>query len=124
VSFTTDRDKATDQANQANILVSEMTSYEDPVKIFVQDTNDVSQKMRALSDQIDEMYNMTQEADDHANVAEILTFDNKKRIDANILNVIKNATDHTNDNIVKADELNTKSRSLFDEAEFNFSHMS
>ncbi|XP_011495348.1 PREDICTED: laminin subunit alpha [Ceratosolen solmsi marchali] len=123
VSFTNDRDKATDQSNQANILVSEMISYEEPVKSLVQDTDDVSEKLRILSDQIDDMYNLTLEAEDHANNAERLTLENKKLVDASIVNVIKNATDRTNENLENADELNKISHGLYDEADYNFGHM-
>ncbi|XP_014209765.1 laminin subunit alpha isoform X2 [Copidosoma floridanum] len=120
VSFQEDRDKATDQANQANILVSEMTSYGEPVKALVQETEGVSDKVRRLSNQIDDMYNLTLQADERANAAERLNFENKRLVDANSPASIRSALDQANDNLARGEELNNKSNALFDEAQYNF----
>ena len=124
VSFINDRDKATDQANQANILVSEMISYEEPVKVLVQETDDVSGRVHGLANQIDDMYNLTLQADERANAAERLNFENKKLVDSSSVAALKNATEQVNDDIAKADELNNNARALFDEAEYNFINLS
>ncbi|XP_031783644.1 laminin subunit alpha [Nasonia vitripennis] len=120
VSFTDERDKATDQANQANILVSEMESYEEPVKNLVKDTDFVSDKVRDLTNRIDDMYNLTLQADERVNAAERLNFENKKLIDQDGLNNLPNVTDQVKDNVAKGEELNKMSNALIDEAEYNF----
>lgn len=124
VSFTDERDKATDQANQANILVSEMATYEEPVKKLVKDTDFVSDKVRDLTNQIDDMYNLTLQADERVNAAERLNFENRKLIDQDGLNNLPNVTDQVKDDVAKGEELNKKSNALIDEAEYNFINLS
>lgn len=101
-----------------------MMSYEEPVKNLMQETDGLSSKVRELTNQIDDMYNLTLQADERANAAERLNFENKKLVDPNSISVLKDATDQTSDHLAKAKDLNDQSKALFDEAEYNFVNLS
>ncbi|KAL7292410.1 hypothetical protein TKK_0013999 [Trichogramma kaykai] len=120
VSFIEDRDKATDQVTQANILNSEMIAYEEPVKDLEDQTNQVIDDVHELEFKIDDMYNLTHQADELANAAERINFENKKTLDSNSLASLKDISDHTNNDIVKGDELIKEASSLVAEAEYKF----
>lgn len=124
VSFISKRDKATDEQDNANVLYSEMEAYGEPVKDLIKDTENVNERVNALSDQIDDMYNLTTQVDDLANAAERLNFESKKIVDTNKVDSLKNDIDQTNEDLNKAEELNKKSQDLYDEAEKNYNALS
>ena len=124
VSFIEDRDKATDQANQANILVSEMISYEEPVKKLELDTDSVRGKVSKLSDEIDDMYNQTRQADDLAYAAEKINFENRKLVDSSSPAALKDTLDKAKEDISEGENLNKAAERFFDEAQYNFINFS
>lgn len=124
VSFQADRDKATDQLENANVLYSEMTSYEKPVKDLTQDKEKLNDRIDELANQIEDMYNLTRQVDHLASEVEQLNFQNKKVVDPASIGSMKSGFEQTKEDLAKADELNKISQGLVKDAQSNFSRLS
>lgn len=120
MSFTDFRDKATDQSNQANVLVSEMTEYTFPVNNLSAIANNLGIKVQNFSVKIDDFYNIADKAQELARNAENLINENKRLTKFSNFDVVKNATTESQDDIAAGDNLNKNATVTLDEALNNY----
>ncbi|KAK0176557.1 hypothetical protein PV328_000678 [Microctonus aethiopoides] len=120
MSFTDFRDKATDQSNQANVLVSEMTEYTFPVNNLSAIANNLGIKVQNFSVKIDDFYNIADKAQELARNAENLINENKILTKFSNFDVVKNATTESQDDIAAGDNLNKNATATLNEALNNY----
>ncbi|XP_008557031.1 laminin subunit alpha [Microplitis demolitor] len=121
VSFVTFRDKAIDQSDHANGLVSEMTEYNFPVSNLSSAASKLGEKIHNFSMKVDDFYIITAKADELTRAAEKLIDDNKRSKGfGNFDSLIKNATTESQDDIITGQNLNKNATMYLNEADDNF----
>ncbi|KAJ8668735.1 hypothetical protein QAD02_010398 [Eretmocerus hayati] len=121
VLFTAVRDKANDYRDQANILISKIPEYEEPVNGLEQSVIGVGDGARKLTSQIDDVNNLMQQAGERATAAERLSTENRQLVNEIGFNDIKIEQDLTAERLAKAAQLNAEARELLHQGELNLS---
>lgn len=124
VTFIERRDKATDQVNQANILVSEMTEYGLPVKNLMDASMNVSDRVENFSERTDDLQKIIFVVEDLVNDAAALNNENTKAAETANFDTVKNATGEANEDLREGEKLNQNTGKLLDEARSNVANLS
>ncbi|KAH0550044.1 laminin subunit alpha [Cotesia glomerata] len=123
VSFVNFRDKAIDQADQANGLVSDMTEYNFPVSNLTSAAGKLGEKIQNFSRKVDDFYVIIDKAEEFTYAAEKLIDDNKRSKEFGNFDLLKNATTESQDDIATGETLNRNATSYLNEADINFSSL-
>lgn len=119
VSFVNFRDKAIDQADQANILVSEMLQYNSPVNNLTSVASDLHDKIQNISTKMDDLLKITGKAEALAADVEDLNEDNRIAAESGNFDIVKNITLEAEEDLKAGEGLNRKASQLLDETNTN-----
>ncbi|XP_035729977.1 laminin subunit alpha-like isoform X2 [Vespa mandarinia] len=119
VSFVNFRDKAIDQADQANILVSEMLQYNSPVNNLTSMASDLNDKIQNISTKMDDLLKITGKAKALAADVEDLNEDNRIAAESGNFDIVKNITLEAEEDLKAGEQLNKKASQLLDETNTN-----
>lgn len=119
VSFVNFRDKAIDQANQANILVSEMLQYNSPVNNLTSVASDLHDKIQNISTKMDDLLKITGKAEALAADVKDLNEDNRIAAESGNFDIVKNITLEAEEDLKAGEGLNQKASQLLDETNTN-----
>lgn len=119
VSFVGFRDRATDQADQANILVSEMHEYNVPVGNLSLLAEDLRDKIRNMSGKMDDLLQIIRQAQEQASMVDRLNQENRMAAEMGNFDVVKNATGEARDDLTAGGELNRNASRYLEEADRN-----
>lgn len=119
VSFIDFRDKAVDQADQANILVSEMQEYNFPVSNLSLATAQLSDKIKNASVKMDDMLDLAQKAQEVAGTVDRLNRENRIAAQTGNLDIVKNSTAEAKEDLNVGEELNKNASQFLENAKAN-----
>jgi len=119
VSFIEFRDKAVDQADQANILVSEMQEYNFPVSNLSSIAADLSNKIRNASAKMDDLLDIADLAQKLASAVDKLNQENRLAAQTGNLDVVKNSTAEAKEDLEAGEKLNNDANQFLNDAEAN-----
>lgn len=119
VSFVNFRDLATDQADQANSLVSEMFEYNVPVNNLSAIAEDLSSKIRNVTEKMDDLLEITWNAQELASTVDRLNQENRIAAETGSFDVVKNATAEANEDLTVSEELNKSATESMEIADNN-----
>lgn len=114
--FTEYRDKATDQLDNAHILLSRMERYNVPVSNLDSVVVSLNNKVANFTTKIDDLLNITTNAQSIASAAEKLNFENKIAQETGNFDTVKNSTNEAQDDLLAGEELNKNATRLLNEA--------
>lgn len=120
VSFRDFRDQATDQSNQANVLVSEMNEYNFPVSNLSSAALKLGEKVQNFSLKVDDLIDIADKAQEAARNAESLINENKRSTELGNFDVLRNATAESQDDIVAGQNLNKNATATLTDAVESF----
>ncbi|CAK9798131.1 Laminin subunit alpha [Anthophora quadrimaculata] len=120
VSFVDFRDRATDQADQANILVSAMLDYNIPISNLSDFADYLSGKIKNVSDKLDDLLEINWNAHELASTVDRLNQKNRIAAESGNFDVVKNATTEAKEDLMAGEELNRNASRYIEEAERNF----
>ncbi|XP_054012773.1 laminin subunit alpha [Hylaeus anthracinus] len=106
VSFVKFRDRATDQADTANILVSSMFEYNAPVDNLLAIAGDLGKKIRNVTGKMDDLEEIVWNAQELASKVDRLNQENRIAADTGNFDVVKNATGEAEEDTLAGEELN------------------
>ncbi|XP_017881365.1 laminin subunit alpha [Ceratina calcarata] len=119
VSFVAFRDDATDQADQANILVSEMHEYNVPINNVSSIADNLSSKIKNVTTKIDDLLDITWKAQELASLVDRLNQENRIAADTGNFDMLKNATAEAKEDLMAGEQLNKNASQYLDEANRN-----
>ncbi|XP_026299731.1 laminin subunit alpha [Apis mellifera] len=119
VSFVSFRDRATDQAQESNILLSEMLDYNIPVNNLSSIANNLSNKIRNVTDKLDDLLEIIWKAQELASTVDRLNQENRIAAETGNFDVVKNSTVEAAEDLMAGEELNRNASQYFDEANYN-----
>lgn len=119
VSFIPARDKALDQKDQANILFSEIETYNYPVNNLTFDTLDLSNRISNASAKMDDLLNRTQEAQKKASAVDKLNHENRIAAQTGNLDVVRNYTAEAKEDLEAGEKLNRDASQFLNDARDN-----
>lgn len=119
VSFVNFRDKAIDQADQANILVSEMLQYNSPVNNLTSMASNLHDKIQNISTKMDDLLEITGKAEALAADVEDLNEDNRIAAESGNFDIVKNITLEAEEDLKAGEQLNRNASRLLDETNTN-----
>ncbi|XP_029032401.2 laminin subunit alpha [Osmia bicornis bicornis] len=119
VSFVGFRDRATDQADQANILVSEMLDYNVPVSNLSALADNLSNKIKNVTGKMDDLLEITWKAQELASKVDRLNKENRIAAETGNFDIVKNATSEANDDLIAGEGLNRNASWYLEEANRN-----
>ena len=119
VSFVNFRDRATDQADQANILVSEMNEYNVPAGNLSSIADNLSGKIRNVSDKMDDLLEITWKAQELASLVDRLNQENRIAAETGNFDMVKNSTAEAKEDLSAGEELNRNASQYLNEAVYN-----
>ncbi|XP_046433556.1 laminin subunit alpha [Neodiprion fabricii] len=116
VSFRSFRDKANDQVDRANILLTEMEQNNIPITNLSTVVMDLNKKVVNLTNKIDDMMNNTQMTQLNANVAERLNLENRIAQETGNFDTAKNSTNEAQEDLNAGKELNENATRFLNQA--------
>lgn len=119
VSFVKFRDDAVDQADHANILVSEMQQYNFPVSNLSFAASDLSNRIKNASAKMDDLLDIAQTAQELASVVDKLNRENRIASHTGNLDVVKNSTAEAREDLEAGEKLNRNASQFLDDAKAN-----
>lgn len=119
VSFTNFRDKALDQADQANILISEMQEYNFPVSNLSSAAADLSNKIENATAKMDDLLDTVQQAQEIASMVDKLNRENKIAAHTGNLDVVKNSTAEAREDLEAGEQLRNNASDFLNQAKDN-----
>lgn len=119
VSFVKFRDNALDQANQANILVSEMQQYNFPVSNLSFAASDLSNRIKNASAKMDDLLDIAQTAQESASMVDKLNRENRIAAQTGNLDVVKNSTAEAREDLEAGEKLNKNASQFLNDAKAN-----
>lgn len=119
VSFVKFRDNAVDQADQANILVSEMQQYNIPVSNLSFAASDLSNRIKNASAKMDDLLDIAQTAQESASMVDKLNRENRIAAQTDNLDVVKNFTTEAEEDLEAGEKLNKNASQFFNDAQAN-----
>lgn len=119
VTFVLVRDKIVDQTDHANILFSEIEKYNYPVNNLTFDTLDLSNRINNASAKMDDLLNLTQEAQKKVSAVDKLNRENRIAAKTSNLDVIRNYTAEAKEDLEVGEELNRNASRFLDDAKDN-----
>lgn len=106
VSFVRFRDNAVDQADQANILVSEMQEYNFPVSNLSDAAANLNNRIENASAKMDDLLDVAQIAQDLASAVDRLNRENRIAAQTGNFDVVKNSTAEATEDLEAGEGLN------------------
>lgn len=119
VSFVKYRDNAVDQADEANILISEMQEYNFPASNLSSAAADLSDKIKNASAKMDDLLDIVQVAQEIASTVDKLNRENRIAAQTSNLDVVKNATAEAKDDLEVGEELKNNATDVLSYARTN-----
>lgn len=119
VSFVKFRDDAVDQADQANILVSEMQEYNFPVSNLSNAAADLSTRIKNATIKMDDLLDIAQLAQNLASSVDKLNRENRITAQTSNFDVVKNSTAEAKEDLEAGEELNRNASQYFNDAKAN-----
>lgn len=119
VSFVKFRDNAVDQANQANILVSEMQEYNFPVSNLSDAAVDLSINIKNASSKIDDLLDIAQMAQELASAVDKLNRENRIATHTSNFDIVKNSTAEAKEDLEAGEKLNRNASEHLNQANIN-----
>lgn len=119
VSFVSFRDRATDQAQDSNILLSEMLDYNIPVNNLSSIADNLSNKIRNVTDKLDDLLEIIWKAQELASTVDRLNQENRIAAETGNFDVVKNSTAEAAEDLMAGEELNRNASQYLDEANYN-----
>jgi len=119
VSFVEFRDNAVDQADQANILVSEMQEYNFPVSNLSFIAADLSNKIKNASAKMDDLLDIADLAQKLASAVDKLNQENRLAAQIGNLDIVKNSTAEAKEDLEAGEKLNNDANQFLNDAEAN-----
>lgn len=119
VSFVSFRDRATDQAQESNILLSEMFDYNIPVNNLSSIADNLSNKIRNVTDKLDDLLEIIWKAQELASTVDRLNQENRIAAETGNFDVVKNSTAEAAEDLMAGEELNRNASQYFNEANYN-----
>ncbi|XP_070151389.1 laminin subunit alpha [Polyergus mexicanus] len=119
VSFVKFRDNAVDQADQANILVSEMQQYNFPVSNLSSAASDLSNRIKNASVKMDDLLDIAQTAQELASAVDKLNRENRIAAQTGNLDVVKNSTAEAREDLEAGEQLNRNASQFLNDARTN-----
>nr|XP_031828013.1 laminin subunit alpha isoform X2 [Nomia melanderi] len=106
VSFVSFRDRATDQADKANILVSEMHDYNVPVTELAAIAETMGSKITNVTDKFDDLLEITWRAQELVSMVDRLNQENRIAAETGYFDRVKNVTSEASEDIAAGKQLN------------------
>lgn len=119
VSFIKFRDNAVDQADQANILISEMQNYNVPVSNLSSTAIDFSNKIKNASAKMDDILDIVQVAQEIASTVDKLNRENTIAAQTGNLDVVKNSTAEAREDLEAGEQLKNNASDFLNQANIN-----
>lgn len=119
VSFIKFRDDAVDQANQANILISEMQDYNFPASNLSSAAADFSNKIKNASAKMDDLLELVQVAQEIASTVDKLNRENRIAAQTGNLDVVKNSTAEAREDLEAGEQLKNNASDFLNQAKTN-----
>lgn len=119
VSFVEFRDNAVDQADQANILVSEMQEYNFPVSNLSSIAVDLAHEIQNASAKMDDLLDIADKAQRLAGTVDKLNRENRFAAQTGNLDVVKNSTAEAKEDLEAGEKLNSDANQFLLDAEAN-----
>ncbi|PBC25348.1 Laminin subunit alpha [Apis cerana cerana] len=119
VSFVSFRDRATDQAQESNILLSEMFDYNIPVNNLSSIADNLSNKIRNVTDKLDDLLEIIWKAQELASTVDRLNQENRIAAETGNFDVVKNSTAEAAEDLMAGEELNRNASQYLNEANYN-----
>lgn len=119
VSFVSFRDRATDQAQESNILLSEMFDYNIPVNNLSSIADNLSNKIRNVTDKLDDLLEIIWKAQELASTVDRLNQENRIAAETENFDVVKNSTAEAAEDLMAGEELNRNASQYLNEANYN-----
>ena len=119
VSFIEFRDNAVDQANQANILISEMQQYSFPASNLSFAVTDLNVRIKNISAKMDHLLDTVQIAQDTASIADKLNRENRIAVQSGNLDVVKNSTAEARQDLEAGEQLKNNASDFLNHAKIN-----
>ncbi|CAL7933589.1 unnamed protein product [Xylocopa violacea] len=119
VSFVSFRDRALDQADQANILVSEMHKYNAPVSSLTNVADHLSNKIKNVTGKMDDLLEITWKAQEVASLVDRLNQENRIAAETGNFDLVKNATAEAKEDLLAGEELIVNASQYLIEADLN-----
>jgi len=119
VSFIEFRDNAVDQANQANILISEMQQYSFPASNLSFAVTDLNVRIKNISAKMDHLLDTVQIAQDTASIADKLNRENRIAVQSGNLDVVKNSTAEARQDLEAGAQLKNNASDFLNHAKIN-----
>lgn len=119
VSFVKFRDNAVDQADQANILISEMQEYNFPASNLSSTAADLSNKMKNASAKMDDLLDIVQVAQEIATTVDKLNRENRIAAQTGNLDIVKNSTAEAREDLEAGEQLKNNASDFLNHAKIN-----
>lgn len=119
VSFIKFRDNAVDQADQANILISEMQDYNFPVSNLSSTATDFNNKIKNASAKMDDLLDIVQVAQEIASTVDKLNRENRIAAQTGNLDVVKNSTAEAREDLGAGEQLKNNATDFLNQANIN-----
>lgn len=119
VSFVKFRDNAVDEADQANILISEMQDYNFPASNLSFAVTDFSNKIKNASAKMDDLLDIVQVAQEIASTVDKLNRENKIAAQTGNLDVVKNSTAEAREDLEAGEQLKNNASDFLNHAKIN-----
>lgn len=115
-NFTAFRDKVTDQIDHANILLSDMEQYNAPVSNLSLVVANLNDKVSNFTNKIDDLLNVTVEAQSSVSIAENLNSENRIAQETGNFDTVKNSTNEAQDDLQAGEKLNRNATIFLNQA--------
>lgn len=119
VSFIKFRDNAVDQADQANILISEMQDYNFPASNLSSTVTDFSNKIKNASAKMDDLLDIVQVAQEIAGTVDKLNRENRIAAQTGNLDIVKNSTAEAREDLEAGEQLKNNASDFLNHANIN-----
>lgn len=119
VSFVKFRDNAVDQADQANILISEMQEYNFPASNLSSTATDFSNKIKNASAKMDDLQDIVQIAQEIASMVDKLNRENRIAAQTGNLDIVKNSTAEAREDLEAGEQLKNNASDFLNHARLN-----
>ncbi|XP_023289722.1 laminin subunit alpha, partial [Orussus abietinus] len=116
ISFVVFRDKATDEADLANVLVSEMLGYNFPVNNLSLVVSELRDRVGNFSLKIEDIRNITRLAQELAEKVEDLNEENRVATESGNFDTVKNYTAEVKEDLLAGEDLNERAAKFLDTA--------
>lgn len=125
VTFTDQRDMATDKSQVANVLVETMfDNYQVPVENLNASTKLVESKIKNFTAKIDDLDEIVRKANKLAEEVENLNLENGDAVEIGNIGTVKNASSEAKEYLDDGEKMNEKSEKLLDDIDLDLMNLS